>query len=213
MNYYKKQLARQIQLNLKMNKIYEEIAKLSSKFKTMAYGLTTDKNKIDNAVQELMLYLLQVNPEVIKKIYDNDGIEGLTRYGAVALRRALTSTRSNFYYKYEKYYTHIDSSCFNTNYTSKFSDSNDNFAYSVANNKNIANIPNEKVDNYQWTKLEEIDKALDKIEYWYDRELFKLYYYEGNTLDSLAEKTRISRNSIFTTIDKVRNILKKELNE
>ena len=29
-----------------MNKIYEEIAKLSSKFKTMAYGLTTDKNKI-----------------------------------------------------------------------------------------------------------------------------------------------------------------------
>jgi len=192
-----------------MNKIYEEIAKLSSKFKTMAYGLTTDKNKIDNAVQELMLYLLQVNPEVIKKIYDNDGIEGLTRYGAVALRRALTSTRSNFYYKYEKYYTHIDNFCYNTN----FSHSNDTLARSFNNSKNIAHIPNEEIDNWQWTKLEEIDKALDKIEYWYDRELFKLYYYEGNTLDSLAEKTRISRNSIFTTIDKVRNILKKELNE
>ena len=86
-----------------MNKIYAEIATLSSKFRKVAYGLTTDKNKIDNAVQELMLYLLQVNPQVIKKIYDNDGIEGITRYGAVALRRALTSTRSNFYYKYEKY--------------------------------------------------------------------------------------------------------------
>ena len=192
-----------------MNKIYEEIAKLSSKFKTMAYGLTTDKNKIDNAVQELMLYLLQVNPEVIKKIYNNDGIEGLTRYGAVALRRALTSTRSNFYYKYEKYYTHIDNFCYNTN----FSHSNDTLARSFNNSKNIAHIPNEEIDNWQWKKLEEIDKALDKIEYWYDRELFKLYYYEGNTLDSLAEKTRISRNSIFTTIDKVRNILKKELNE
>ena len=192
-----------------MNKIYEEIAKLSSKFKTMAYGLTTDKNKIDNAVQELMLYLLQVNPQVIKKIYDNDGIEGITRYGAVALRRALTSTRSNFYYKYEKYYTHIDNFC----YTSTFTHSDDTLARSFANNKNIANIPNEEIDNWQWEKLEEIDKALDKIEYWYDRELFKLYYYEGNTLDSLAEKTRISRNSIFTTIDKVRNILKKELNE
>ena len=61
-------------------------------------------------------------------------------------------------------------------------------------------------------KLELIDKELDKIPYWYDRELFKLYY-SGETLDSLAAKTRISRNSIFTTIHKVRTILKKELNE
>ena len=60
--------------------------------------------------------------------------------------------------------------------------------------------------------LELIDKELDKIS-WYDRELFKLYYYEGNTLDSLASKTRISRNSIFTTIDKVREALKKNLDE
>ena len=193
-----------------MTEIYAEIAKLSDKFRTMAYGLTTDKNKIHEAVQELMLYLLQANPETIKKIYDNDGIEGITRYGAVALRRALTSTRSNFYYKYEKYYTHIDSSCFTTNYTS----SNDELAYSFANNKNIANIPNEKVDNYQWTKLEEIDKALEDSEFtWYDKKVFELYYYEGNTLDSLAKKTSISRNSLFTTIDKVRTILKKKLND
>jgi len=75
----------------------------------------------------------------------------------------------------------------------------------------LYNLPNEEV-NYQWTKLEEIDKALDKLN-WYDRKLFQLYYYEGNTLDSLAEKTRISRNSLFTTIDKVRTILKKELSD
>ena len=193
-----------------MTEIYAEIAKLSDKFRTMAYGLTTDKNKIHEAVQELMLYLLQANPETIKKIYDNDGIEGITSYGAVALRRALTSPRSNFFYKYEKYYTHIDSSCFTTNYTS----SNDELAYSFANNKNIANIPNEKVDNYQWTKLEEIDKALEDSEFtWYDKKVFELYYYEGNTLDSLAKKTSISRNSLFTTIDKVRTILKKKLND
>jgi hypothetical protein len=191
-----------------MTEIYKKIAKLSDKFTTMAYGLTTDKNKIDNAVQELFLYFLSMNPKTLSAIYDKDGIEGITRYGAVALRRALTSTRSNFYYKYEKYYTHIDSSCFTTNYTS----SNDELAYSFANNKNIANIPNEEIDNWQWTRLEEIDKQLDKLN-WYDRELFKLYYYEGNTLDSLAAKTRISRNSLFTTIDKVRTILKKKLDE
>jgi predicted DNA-binding protein YlxM (UPF0122 family) len=39
------------------------------------------------------------------------------------------------------------------------------------------------------------------------------YYYEGNTLDKLAAKTRISRNSLFSTIDKVRRLLKKELND
>ena len=38
-------------------------------------------------------------------------------------------------------------------------------------------------------------------------------YYSGETLDSLASKTGISRNSLFTTIDKVREILKKELND
>lgn len=175
----------------------------------MAYGITTDENKIHEAVQELMLYFLQANPEVIKRIYEKDGIDGITRYGAVALRRALTSTRSNFYYKYEKYYTHIDSSSYNCSTTF----SNDDVAHNVANNKHISNIAEEEEEvAKQWTKLEKIDKVLDDI-HWYDRELFKLYYYEGNTLDSLAKKTKISRNSLFTTIDKVREILKKELNE
>ena len=190
-----------------MNKIYLEISKLGDKFRTMCYGLTKNKTDIDNAVQELMLYFLQMQPQSLKKIYDKDGLDGITKYGAVVLRRALTSPRSPFYYKYEKYYTHIDSACYSTSTTF----SNDDVAYNVANSKNISNIPNEKVDNYQWEKLEQIDKVLDTL-HWYDRELFKLYY-SGETLDSLAEKTRISRNSLFTTIDKVRTILKKELSE
>ena len=105
-----------------MNKIYLEIAKLTDKFRKMSYRLTTDENKINEAVQELMLYFMQMNPTTLKSIYDKDGVDGLTRYGAVALRRALTSKRSNFYYKYEKYYTHIDS--FSYNITSTIADTN-----------------------------------------------------------------------------------------
>ena len=191
-----------------MTEIYLAISKLSDKFRTMCYGITKDKEDIDNAVQELMIYLLQMNPTTLKTIWDKDGKDGIVRYGAVVLRRALTSTRSPFYYKYKKYYTHIDSSCFSSSYTI----SSDDVEYFVANRKNISNIPNEEV-NYQWTKLEEIDKVLDKLDSWYDKKIFELYYYEGNTLDSLAEKTRISRNSLFTTIDKVRTILKKELSD
>ena len=190
-----------------MNKIYLEISKLTDKFRTMAYGLTTDENKINEAVQELMLYFLHMTPSTLSSIWEKDGIDGITRYGAVALRRALTSTRSNFYYKYEKYYTHIDSSVYNSN----SSDTNEYFIPDGCRYKDISNIPNKEVDNHKLNKLEEIDKALDDL-YWYDRELFKLYY-SGETLDSLAAKTKISRNSLFTTIDKVRTILKKKLNE
>ena len=177
-----------------MTEIYIEISKLTDKFRTMCYGITTDENKIHEAVQELMLYLLQANPDVIKKIYNNDGIEGITKYGAVALKRALTSKRSNFYYKYEKYYTHVDNYYYNSNSTiSENSVSGDTNFYN-----NLVDIPNPEVDNVSLNKLEMIDVALDKkVDYWYDRELFKLYYYEGNTLDSLNKKTGISRNSLF----------------
>ena len=191
-----------------MTEIYTEISKLSDKFRTMAYGLTHNETDINESVQELMLYFLSMNPETLKGIWDKDGEEGIIRYGAVVLRRSLTSTRSPFYYKYKKYYTHID----NFSYNSSTTFSNDDVSHNIANNKHISNLPNEEV-SYQWTKLEEIDKALEGLDSWYDRELFKLYYYEGNTLDSLAAKTKISRNSLFTTIDKVRTILKKKLNE
>ena len=191
-----------------MTDIYIEISKLTDKFRTMAYGITTDENKINEAVQELMLYFLQMNPSTLSSIWEKDGIDGITRYGAVALRRALTSTRSNFYYKYEKYYTHIDSSVFSSNTT----DTNEYIIPNGFNYKDISNIPNEEVDNHKLMKLELIDKELDKLESWYDRKLFQLYY-SGETLDSLAAKTKISRNSLFTTKDKVRTIIKKKLNE
>ena len=191
-----------------MTDIYIEISKLTDKFRTMAYGITNDENRVNEAVQELMLYFLYMNPTTLKNIFKKDGIDGLTRYGAVALRRSLTSKRSNFYYKFDKYYKHIDE--FTSTITYDVIETGE-----VVPNKHLYNLPNEEEDvshNKSLYKLELIDIELDKLESWYDRELFKLYY-SGETLDSLAAKTGISRNSIFTTIDKVRTILKKELNE
>ena len=188
-----------------MNKIYLEISKLSDKFRTMCYGLTQNKEEIDDAVQELYLYFLQMNPETLKKIYTKDGEKGIISYGAVVLRRALTSPRSPFYYQYKKYYTHIDK--FSSNTTYDVIDTGE-----VSPKKNLYNIPEEVVENIGFQKLDKIDIALGEM-YWYDRKVFELYYYEGNTLDSLAKKTGISRNSLFTTIDKVRRLLKEMLNE
>ena len=193
-----------------MNKIYLEISNLSDKFRKMCYGLTKDKEQIDDAVQELYLYFLQMNPETLKKIYTKDGLDGITRYGAVVLRRALTSKRSPFYYKYKKYYTNLDWQSSNITYTVTESGEE-------SNPKNLYNIPEEVIENIGFKKLDKIDAALDEHFYWYDKRVFELYYYgengEGNTLDTLAKKTGISRNSLFTTIDKVRTMLKEILNE
>ena len=181
-----------------MNKIYQAVADLRSDFKTMSFAFTKDENEIDNAVQELMLYFMQMNQTTLSSIYEKDGSLGLKRYGAVALRRSFTSPRSKFYYTYNKYYKNID-------------ELTSNATYEYKSHKSIYNLPNEVLEVSKYEQLEKIDEVLDSLDYWYDREIFKLYYYEGNTLDSLAKKTGISRNSLFTTIDKVRNKIKEEV--
>jgi|TARA_R100000995_G_scaffold12769_1_gene5136 hypothetical protein len=184
-----------------MNKIYIKISELSDFFTKMCYGLTTNKTDIENAVQELMVFFLQMNPITLKDIWEKDGEDGIKRYGAVVLKRSLISNRSPFFYKYKKYYTHINSIYNSSTLTHKeITRSLENLAFEEYEKEN------------SWEKLEYIDKQLDDM-YWYDRDVFKLYYYENNTLDSLAKKTKISRNSLFITIDKVRKKLKDSLDD
>ena len=187
-----------------MNKIYQAVADCRETFVEMSYTFTQDINEIEEAVQELMLYFMQMNFQVLKSIFEKDGKKGLIRYGAVVLRRSFTSVRSPYYYKYKKYYTNLDAQASSITYD--ITETGE-----MSNEKHLYNIPNPE-EYQQWQKLELIDKALEDI-YWYDRDVFKLYYYEGNTLTGLAKKTGISRNSLFTTIDKVRDQLKELLDE
>ena len=90
-----------------MNDIYNILAKLLPKYENIAGLYTKDKNEIDDSVQELMLYFMQMNVQILEDIYRKDGEEGLLKYGAVALKRALTSKRSAYYYKYKKYYANL----------------------------------------------------------------------------------------------------------
>lgn len=72
-------------------------------------------------------------------------------------------------------------------------------------------------DTAQQENIELIESILDEL-YWYDREMFKLYYFgelDGKryTLQSLADKTGISRRSIFTTIKNVKEYIRKRIYE
>ena len=183
----------------KIDKVYKLIADNRNRFVAVASKYTEDQNVIDEVVQEQMLYFMQMNKETLIDIYDKDGLEGIVKYGAVAIHRAVTSPRSNYYYKYRKYYTKIDGSYTNFN--------------TVRTNKDITQIP-DVVDESIYKKLaiEKIEKELGNM-YWYDKKVFEVYYNEGHTLDSLAKKTGISRNSLFTTLKKVRTKLKEILDD
>ena len=140
---------------------------------------------------------MQMNVQILKDIYAKDGEQGLLKYGAVALKRALTSKRSAYYYKYKKYYANLINLSYKTTTTQK------NYY------KSIYNIAQEVEEDIKEQKIQKIEAELSKL-HWYDSKIFELYY-QGHTLDSLAKETKISRNSLYTTIDKVRTILKKEL--
>ena len=123
------------------------------------------------------------------------GIEGITRYGAVALRRALRSKRSSFYYKYEKYYTHIDS------FNATVSQSCDNIDY--GNNadyyKALSNVPNEKIDNTNLIKLEMIDKNIAKE---------RLQLIQGKLFDNQIQINKLMENQIIDVL--VENKIEKQ---
>jgi len=176
--------------------IIHEVAKHRQRFVISAKRYNNNINEIDNAVQELFMYFYKMQEQTLLNIYELDGVEGVIRYGCVALRRALTSPRSAYFYQYRKYYNHM----------------NDINTEQEANNINNLPNPEEAEGLTKWELLEKIDIALDSM-YWYDADVFRLYYNEGYTLTSLAQKTGISRNSLFTTIDKTRNELKTILNE
>ena len=190
-----------------MTDVYLKISQLSKWYKKICFGLTKDEEAINDAVQELMVYFLSMNPETLLNIYLKDGELGLKKYGAVVLKRSLTSVRSNYYYKYRKYYKNLVGQTLSTTSSSYDKVQNDF-------HKSIYNLPqiDEVEDNSTWEKLEKIDLILDTL-HWYDKKLFELYYTEKTTLDSLAKKTGISRNSIFTTLQKVRWIIKDKIKD
>jgi len=156
------------------------------KLKDMAYNIAGEKGKDDLlsfVIEELYKCDQDRINEIIKK-------KQLTFYIARVMLNQYHSKTSRYYYKYNKYYE------FHTTTTIE-SITADNTTYTIKDKKEVEE------------RLEWIEKKLQDL-YWFDAELFRIYYRDSHSLNSLAKATRISRATIYKAIKNVKNYLKNE---
>lgn len=174
-------------LSEKETDVYDALLSSLEKLREIAHNIAGDKTNGDDALQELMVVLFDKDKDKLNKIYKTGG---LLWYCIRTLNLMLNSKNSRYYYKYNKYYEHVNGNVSIDNISNTY--------YSIPTTTNRL--------------LEKIDDIINEL-YWYDKELFKLYYYTGSTLHGLAEQTGISRTSIFNTIKRVKLYIKKRINE
>ena len=174
-------------LSKKETDAHDAILSSIERLREVAHNIAGNSRDGDDALQELFVWLFEMDESKLDKIYDGGG---LLWYCIRALNLMLNSRNSRYYYKYKKYYEYVDANA-------SVSSTPDYMMYSGTS-------------TYKY--LEKIDQIVDEL-YWYDKELFKLYYYQGNTLHGLASMTGISRTSIFNTIKRVKEYIKTRINE
>ena len=174
-------------LSEKEDDAHDAILSSIERLREIAHNIAGNSRDGDDALQELFVWLFEMDKDKLDKIYEGGG---LLWYCIRTLTLMLNSSNSRFYYKYKKYYEQVDANATVSNLT--------DFSYDAT--------------THTYKLLEKVDKIVEEL-YWYDKELFKLYYYQGNTLHGLAEQTGISRTSIFNTIKRVKEYIKNRLNE
>ena len=100
------------------------------------------------------------------------------------------SKTSRYYYKYNKYYEYHTT-------TTIESMTADNTEYTIKDKQEVE-------ERLEWIE----DKLKDC--YWFDSEVFKVYYLEEHSLNSMAKATKINRNTLFKAINNVKKYLIKE---
>ena len=97
------------------------------------------------------------------------------------------SKTSRYHYKYRKYYDyHITTTI---------------ECISPDNSKDKTKEKEEVEERLEWIE----DKLKDV--YWFDAEIFRIYYKEGFSLSQMEKETKISKNTLYKAIRNVKNYL------
>ena len=132
---------------------------------------------------------------VIEELYKCDQIRlreiieknQMTFYAVRVMMNQFHSNTSRYYYKYKKYYE------YHTTQTIE--------ALSPDKSKSTKK-QKEEIE----VKLEWIEEKLKDL-YWFDAEVFKLYYRESFSLSEMAKATKINKNTLYKAIRNVKTYL------
>ena len=154
-----------------------------NKLKDMAYNITGGKGNKDLlsfVIEELYKCDQDRIAEIIRK-------KQMTFYVARVMVNQFHSKTSRYYYKYNKYYEyHV------TGIVEAISPDN---IETVIENK-------EKIEE----QLSWIEDKLQDL-YWFDAEVFRIYYREDFSLNEMQKETKINRNTLYKAITNVKNYL------
>ena len=154
-----------------------------NKLKSMAYNITGGKGN-----EDLLSF-------VIEELYkcDKERIEDIVRkkqmtfYVARIMINQFHSKTSRYYYKYRKYYEYHVSG----------------IVEAISPDNVDEDIENKQLIEERLGWVEEKLKDL----YWFDAEVFRIYYREGFSLNEMQKETKINRNTLHKAITNVKNYL------
>ncbi len=152
----------------------------------MAFNIAGSNGK-DDLLSFVIEELYKCDQERIDEIIEKNQ---LTFYIARVMLNQYHSKTSRYYYKYNKYYEYHTT-------TTIESISADNVDYTIKEKE----LVEERLD---W-----IEEKLKDV-YWFDAQVFKVYYLEEHSLNSMAKATKINRNTLFKAISNVKKYLIKE---
>ena len=156
------------------------------KLKDMAFNIAGNNGK-DDLLSFVIEELYKCDQDRIDQIIEKNQ---LTFYIARVMLNQYHSKTSRYYYKYKKYYEYHTT-------TTIESISADNVDYTIKEKE----LVEERLD---W-----IEEKLKDV-YWFDAQVFKVYYLEEHSLNSMAKATKINRNTLFKAISNVKKYLIKE---
>ena len=154
-----------------------------NKLKSMAYNITGGKGN-----EDLLSF-------VIEELYkcDKERIEDIVRkkqmtfYVARIMINQFHSKTSRYYYKYRKYYEYHVSG----------------IVEAISPDNVDEDIENKQLIEERLGWVEEKLKDL----YWFDAQVFRIYYREGFSLNEMQKETKINRNTLHKAITNVKNYL------
>ena len=149
----------------------------------MAFNIAGNNGK-DDLLSFVIEELYKCDQDRINEIIEKNQ---LTFYIARVMLNQYHSKTSRYYYKYKKYYEYHTT-------TTIESITADNVDYTIKEKEIVEE------------RLEWIDDKLKDV-YWFDAQVFKVYFLEDHSLNSMAKATGINRNTLFKAISNVKKYL------